>query len=96
MALTSIEMNWKDGSVRRLQFYTEQHETGLYVAVQICNENWKPVGEAAETTDTREESVYHKELRETATEKGEFVAQYSTNPEWNPGYVSETKNEDAV
>lgn len=96
MALTSIEMNWKDGTTRRLQFYTEQHDTGLYVAVQICNEDWKPLGDPAQTTDIREESVYHKELRAAASESKQFVAQYSTNPEWNPGYVPETENEDAV
>jgi len=86
MPLTSIKLDW-NGTERRLQFITEQHETGLYVAVQACNEEWKPVTPPTETTDVRTEEVYHRELRLEASKQGNFVPQYSTNPEWNPGYI---------
>lgn len=87
MSITSVEIPQQDGSKKRLQFYTEQHPTRLFVGVRQCDQEWIPFGEPAETTDPRSEETYHKELRKAAVEKGQFVAQYSTNPEWNPGYT---------
>lgn len=96
MAVTSVTVPWKDGTKRNLQFITQQFPTGLFVGVQICNEDWKPFGEPAETTDIRSEEEYHKSLRAEAHAKGQFVAQYSTNPEWHPGYVEPKEEEDAA
>jgi hypothetical protein len=97
MPVTSLEILQSDGSAKRLQFITEQHETGLFVGVRQCDEDWNPFGEPAETVDHRLEEVYHKELRAAAKEKNQFVAQYSTNPEWNPGYIpQEDGNQDTL
>lgn len=97
MPVTSVEILQKDGSKSKLQFWTQQFPTGIFVGVRKCDDDWNPVGEPAETTDPREESAYHKELRQAAHEKGQFVAQFSTNPEWNPGYKEpEDGNQDAV
>ena len=85
MALTSLKITWKD-TEQYLQFMTEQFPTGLYVKVQTCNEKWIPVGEASETTDDREEEFFHRALRMESVARGTYVPQYSTNPEWNPGY----------
>lgn len=88
MATTSVRMPWRDGTVRNLQFVTEQFETGLYVAVHICDQNWVYIDKwPGQTTDPRTEEEYHRELRSSSSQQGHFVPQYSTDPEWNPGYL---------
>lgn len=89
MPVTSIEIKDKQGISRKLQFITEQYETGLYVAVYTCDKDWIPRGTPSQTTDVRTEEVYHRELREKAFETGDLVPQYCTNPEWTPGYIEE-------
>jgi hypothetical protein len=84
MALTSLEME-QNGKMHRLQFMTEQHPTGLYVAVQSCTDKWIPIGPPSETTDIRDEETYHRELRIDSVKHGTYVPQYSTDPQWNPG-----------
>lgn len=81
MALTSLKLNEKD----RLQFITDQLEEGLKVMVYTCDENWKPQGEPAISGDKRTEEVFHRELRQAALEKGHYVPEHSTDPDWNPG-----------
>jgi hypothetical protein len=88
MALTSLEIDQK-GTIHRLQFITEQHPTGLYVAVQSCTEKWIPIGAPSETTDIRDEETYHRELRIESIAHGTYVPQYSTDPQWNPGAKAE-------
>lgn len=96
MPVTSIQMEDKHGVVRRLQFITEQHPTGLYVGVYACNEEWVPQGPPSQTTDERPEEVYHKQLRAQADSNGHLVREYTTDPDWNPEYKPESDNQDAL
>lgn len=84
MPVTSIRIPQEDGSFRNLQFYTTDVPEGTFVGVRLCNDEWIPSGDPAETLDERSEEEYHTALRAAAHEKGQFVSQYSTDPEWNP------------
>jgi len=37
------------------------------------------------------EEQIHKDLRAMAEENGHLVRQYSTDPQWNPGYIDNTE-----
>ncbi len=65
-------------------------EKYVYVELFPADENYRPVlGVQPERTlieDKTEEQV-HRDIREGAIEKGQFVPEYSTNPEVTPGYT---------
>jgi len=89
MPVTGIQTKTKDGEVLRLQFITlPGEEKGVHIDIYRCDENFIPVGKPEQKYEpTAEEESYHKALRQVAEEKAEFMPGYSSNPEWNPGYV---------
>jgi len=93
MAVTSLQIE-HDGLINRLQFITDQHDVGLHVGVYTCNENWVPTGDPALEGDKRSEEVFHRELRIKSIEKGHFVPEKSTNPEWTPGYIESIQSDE--
>lgn len=91
MPVTSIETTWKDGSKRKMQFVTiPVSEKLIQVSVYSCDTNWVSLDDPAVTWDERNEETYHRQLREQADAKGELVRQYTTDPEWTPGYTPST------
>lgn len=86
MATTAIQIE-KDGKVERVYFMTVQKENGeVDVDIYKANEEWIPEGKPSIGYAPMGEEEYHKQLRQLATERGQFVPSYSTNLEWNPGY----------
>lgn len=92
MATTAIEITRPDGA-NRLLFMTAQTEAGLDVDVSLADGDFMPLGKTSLGISPKhvDEESYHRELRQQAHEKGQFVPDYSTNPEWNPG-ASESTN----
>ena len=88
MPATSI-MIMNGEAYHRLMFITQQtDEEGFTVSIYRCNEEFLPMGEAVTKDLLGSEVDYHKSLRKDSIEKGHFMSDYSTNPEWNPGYVA--------
>lgn len=99
MPATSIETTWKDGSKRKMQFVTYPlNEKLIQVNVYSCDQNWVSLDDPAITFDERDEETFHRQLREQADAKGELVRQYTTDPEWTPGYepTEDQDREDTV
>lgn len=94
MPVTAVKVKGKDGKELRIQFMTTPEETALYITIYKCNESWIPVGRPQKTTEQVAEDVYHKQLRLTASEHGDYQPSYSTNPEWNPEKADEIKDGD--
>lgn len=89
MALTSLKIE-KDGMINYLQFMTDQLEDGiLRILLYVCDSSWEPLGEPQISGDRRTEEDFHVQLRISATEKGHYVPEFSTDPEWNVGYKPE-------
>jgi hypothetical protein len=89
MALTSLKIE-KDGMINYLQFATDQLEDDiLRILLYVCNPDWEPLGDPQISGDRRTEEDFHIQLRLSATEKGHYVPEYSTDPQWNPGYKKE-------
>lgn len=88
MATTSLKIKAPDGSDTRLSFMTsEAGEKIMLVNIYKTDEDFNPVGTASvSVSEHASEEEYHRELRKQASEKGHFVPDYSTNPEWNPDY----------
>lgn len=88
MPATSLKIV-NDDAEYRLMFITQQYgENDFTVNIYRCNEDHMPMGEPVTKDLLGLEDDYHKNLRKESSEKGHFIAQYSTNPEWNPGYVA--------
>jgi len=83
MAVTAIVII-KDGLARRSQFMTLPNDTHLDVDIYMCDEKFIPAGRPLQGVDERSEEDYHRELRKEAKAAGQFDADHSTNPEWNP------------
>tara|TARA_B110000503_G_C7032146_1_gene364492 strand:+ start:703 stop:1005 length:303 start_codon:yes stop_codon:yes gene_type:complete len=92
MATTAIKIT-KYGSINRLLFMTAQTEAGIDVDVSLADSDFMPLGTTSLGISPKhqDEEAYHKELRQQAHEKDQFVSDYSTNPEWNPNYVESTE-----
>ena len=80
----------KTGDVRLL-FMTVPSDTGIDINLSLADENFMPIGKPSFSMMPTQEEKYHTELRQKATEAGEFVKEFSTNEELNPGYIA---NED--
>lgn len=93
MATTAIEITREDGP-NRLLFMTAQTEAGIDVDVSLADGDFMPLGKTSLGMSPKhsDEESYHRSLREQAHEKGQFVPEYSTNPEWNPGYVEPSED----
>ena len=92
MATTAIEITREDGP-NRLLFMTVQTQAGIDVDVSLADADFMPLGTTSLgiSPTHQDEETYHRTLRQQAHEKGQFVPNYSTNPEWNPGYVESTE-----
>lgn len=89
MATTSLKIKNTEGTDVNLMFLTSQlGEDIITVNVYKADEEFNPQGTASVSiAKFPSEEAYHKELRKDAIDKGHFIPEYSTNPEWNPGYV---------
>jgi hypothetical protein len=88
MATTALVIK-ENGTEQRLLFMTVPTETGVHVDLFLADENFMPIGTPSLGVNDKFEEDYHKQLRAISSEKGHYVAEYSTNPEWNPGYKPE-------
>lgn len=86
MAATALKIP-KDGKYTHLFIVStpiEENKTD----VQICLTGDTYVQSKMETLQEfmveKSEEDYHKSLRKESNEKGHFIRDYSTNPEWNP------------
>lgn len=95
MATTALKIKSEDNSETKLMFMTAQvGESVIVVSIYKTDDEYNPVGTASvSVAQFPSEEDYHKELRKQAHEKGQFVPDYSTNPEWNPGYVEPTSDD---
>lgn len=89
MATTALRITEEGGVEKRLLFMTVPTPTGVDVDIYPADEEFNPVGTASLGVSQQPEDQYHTDLRKQASEKGHFVPEYSTNPEWNPGYKPE-------
>ncbi len=62
---------------------------GVDLDLHVTGKDFKPIPGVAPALgyDERNEETYHRELRLHYHKEGCFVPEFSTNPEWNPGYV---------
>ena len=92
MATTAIKITREDGP-NHLLFMTASTEAGIDVDVSLADGDFIPLGTTSLGISPKhqDEESYHRTLRQQAHEKGQFVPDYSTNPEWNPGYVAFTE-----
>jgi hypothetical protein len=58
-----------------------------------CDEDFIPSSDGSRTIDERSHEEYHKMLRVEAIEKGHFIPEQSTDPQWNPGYIEPVEEE---
>jgi hypothetical protein len=89
MAVTTIKTKREQEEVI-LMFMTvpkRDGQTGIDIDIFLADKDFEPYGKPSFGIDMRNEEEYHKELRKQASERGEFIAEASTNPEWNPNYI---------
>lgn len=87
---TALEIKEEDGSVKRLLFMTVQKlKGGVDVDLFLANTEFMPIGTASLGVSELNEVEYHVNLRKQASEKGQFVPDFSTDPELNPDYKNE-------
>ncbi len=92
MATTAIKTK-KDGKEINLLFMTVSREDGvLDIDIFLGDEQFMPHGTPSLGIDHREEEAYHRALREEASTRGDYMPEFSTNPEWNEGYVAPEEN----
>lgn len=85
MATTALKIDGKN-----LLFMTVQVPgAGVDVDIFTADEEFMAFGTPSLGTSVLKEEEYHKDLRRQSVEKGHFVPEYSTNPEWNPGWKPE-------
>jgi len=89
MPVTALELpdRKSNGPNKRIKFITQDFAVNLSVDVYQCDNDWIPMGEPTQGTHTDDEEMFHRNLRSEAIKRNHFVADESTNPEWNPGYV---------
>jgi hypothetical protein len=93
MAVTTIKTK-KDQEDVILMFMTipKNEGVGIDIDIFLADNDYEPYGKPSFGTDPRNEEEYHKELRKQASERGEFIPEASTHPEWNAGYVEPENN----
>ena len=84
MPTTAILIKGKDEKETRLKFMTLFRDGFLDIEVHLCDEEFIPFGNTSRSMDKITDEEYHKKLRKEASDKGHFVPEESTNPEWNP------------
>lgn len=96
MATTALKIV-KNEQEQRLLFMTVSRQDGRGLDVDIfkADNEFMPEGTPSlGVSEIVDEAEYHKALRANALQEGHFVPEFSTNPEWNPGYVEEVPSED--
>ena len=70
----------------------------LDITLYQCDEDFIPTGQSSHSMHEDDEETYHRTLRLQATEKGHYVPEESTDPQWNPNYIEpeEDGNEDTL
>jgi hypothetical protein len=92
MATTSLKI---DGN--HLMFMTVTRPDGhCDVDVYLASEDFVPMGKPSLSAVKMTEEEYHKDLRRLASEQGHFVKDFSTNPEWNPGYLPPVEDAEII
>lgn len=82
MPVTALTINGQN-----MLFMTTQrldHEDIVDVDIHLADEDFLPKGTTSLGVANKNEETYHRELRKEAKERNQFVAEHSTNPEWNP------------
>jgi hypothetical protein len=95
MATTALVII-EEGIEKRILFMTVPTEKGVDVDLFLADENFIPVGTPSLGVDDKFEEDYHRQLRAISSDKGHFVAEYSTNPEWNPDYKPEENETESI
>ena len=96
MPVTALEVPKGDNIVKIMFITTQTSENEVYLDLYTCDEQFIPSGEPIRKIIETDEYTYHTKLRNDAITHGHFRPDYSTNPEWNPGYVEPEDNQDAT
>lgn len=84
---TALEIKKEDGVIERLLFMTVPRLTGgVDVDLFLGDEEFLPIGTPSLGFSEINEVEYHISLRKQAKEKGQFVPDFSTDPELNPDF----------
>ena len=83
MATTALQITNTEGVVTKTKFMTVDRDFYVDVDIYKCNDQFIPIGEPSMGVNERTEEVYHKELRQEAKKRGQYVPEESTNPEWD-------------
>lgn len=87
MATTALRINNPELGEQRMLFMTAPTPTGIDIDIVLADAEFLPVGKPSLGAMNGSEEDYHKKLRVESSKKGQFVPEFSSNPEWNPGYV---------
>jgi|APGre2960657404_1045060.scaffolds.fasta_scaffold28243_3 hypothetical protein len=88
MATTALIFK-TDNKIQKLLFMTVDKGNGVIdVDIFTADDDFLPVGTpSVGVSEHASDEAYHKSLRHFASENNQFVAEFSTHPEWNPDYV---------
>lgn len=84
MAVTALKITDEEGEKKVLFMTVPRKEKGVDVDIFVANEEFEATGTPSMGICQMNEEIYHVNLRKEAAEKGQFVPEFSTNPEWNP------------
>jgi hypothetical protein len=88
MATTTLKIKTESDEQKLMFMTAETGENIIVVTIYKTDDEYNPTGTGSmSVAQYPTEEAYHKDLRKQASEKGQYVPEYSTNPEWNPGYV---------
>lgn len=93
MAATALKIE-KGGKTYHFLMVTVPGEKGTDLAFHGTNDRHEinPEIQPEYGVSEKDEDHYHKDLRIDAKKAGEFVPEFSTNPEWNPVNEEEAKD----
>lgn len=93
MAATALKIE-RSGKISHFLMATLPGETGTDLAFHTTDDKYEinPNLEPKYGVSEKSEDQYHKDLRIDAKKAGEFVPEFSTNPEWNPVEEEEAKD----
>ena len=90
MGVTALKI----GETRLLLMTVPKEDGGVDVDIYMANEDFYPEGKSSVGYAQQNEEEYHKELRFKSHERGHFISEFSTNPEWNPDWTPAVIEED--
>jgi hypothetical protein len=93
MAATALKIKQGDKTYHFLMV-TIPGEKGTDLAFHTTNDKYEIDSkvEPQYGVNAKDEDQYHKDLRVDAEKAGEFIPEFSTNPEWNPVDEEEAKD----